>query len=91
MKDQDVVEAHGKSKGVHSLMSLLLSMFSVADAILWVYSVQCKRDKIARVPICLVTAGLGTTKITQKHTPSITTYIKRHQTTIYPQHGVAMQ
>ena len=33
--------------------------------------VQCKRDKIARVLPCLLTAALGTTELTQKHTSSI--------------------
>jgi len=46
------------------------------------YIVQCKRDKINRVLSCLLTAALGNTKITQKHTPSIrlTICIKPHVT-----------
>jgi len=53
----------------------MLSMFSVATAMLWVYIVQCKRDKITRVLPCLLTAALGTTKITQN--------IRRRLTTVF--------
>jgi len=38
-------------------------MFSVAAAMLWVYIVQCERDKITGVLPCLLTAALGTAKI----------------------------
>ena len=49
-----------------------------------VAGIQCKRDKITRVLPCLLTAAVGTTKLTQKHTPSIKycSCIKHHVMTI---------
>jgi len=34
-------------------------MFSVTGAMLWIYIVRCKRDKIAQVLSCLLTSALG--------------------------------
>jgi len=55
-------------------------MFNVAAGMLWVYIVQCKRDKITQVLPCLLTVALGTTKIYQ-HGP-LNCYIKRHVMTM---------
>ena len=46
-------------------------MYSVAAAMLFVYFAQCKRNKIIYFLSCQLTAAPGSTKITQKHTPSI--------------------
>jgi len=46
-------------------------VFRHTGAILWVYVVQCKRDKITQIQPCLPTVALGTTRITQKYTLSI--------------------
>jgi len=46
-------------------------MFSVAADMLWVYTVQCKRNKITRILPRLLTAVLGITKKTHEHLLSI--------------------
>ena len=70
-----------------------LKMVSSAAALLWVYIVQYKREKITRVLSCLFTATLLTTKITRNMRRRLTSYIKSHATTIflYQQHGVVTQ
>ena len=43
------------------------TIYIVFVAMLWVYIVQCKHNKITRVLPYLLTAALGTTKVTEKH------------------------
>jgi len=66
---------------------LVLSTFSVSAAMLWVYIVRCKRNKItrARQKPCLLTSALGTTKINKNHVKtmfSIPTTWSRNAVTI---------
>jgi len=56
-------------------------MFSFAAAMLRVYIAQCNRNEITRILPCLLTAGTKSTKITQKHTPSINQLHKTSSTT----------
>jgi len=50
-------------------------MLNVTAAMLWANIVQFKCDRITQILPCLLTAAVETTKITQKHTPSMN-YIK---------------